>query len=93
MRLPEARVASEAQEFDMAHLAPPFPPKRKFLVQASTNDDIVTQEQPWFVEEAESPEELAEKYLRDPQIKLVRVMPYLPLRFARGIQCLNRGLE
>ena len=75
----------------MASCPRPLSNTRKFLVQASTNDDIVTQEQPWFVEEAESPEELAEKYLRDPKNKMVRVMPYLPLRFARGIQCLNRG--
>ena len=48
----------------MASCPRPLSNTRKFLVQASTNDDIVTQESGWFVEEAESPEELAEKYLR-----------------------------
>lgn len=81
----------------MAERPKPYTPAnnmKKFLVQASTNDDIVTQEQPWFVEEAESPEELAEKYLRDPQNNIVRVLPYDPMRFARGVKRLNphRGM-
>jgi hypothetical protein len=62
-----------------------------FLVQSSTNDYIVTQEQPWFVEEAESAEELAEKYLRNQEIKLVKVLPYEPMRFRRGVVCTNKG--
>lgn len=70
----------------------PISHKRTFLVQSSTNDDIVTQEQPWFVEEAESPEELAEKYLRNPEIKMVRVLPYLPLRYTRGVICTNKSM-